>query len=78
VSDWIVKAFLALGTLLIGTGPLLAKAGDLRADFRGLIALIAAVIALAGVGTVIWLASEINLTRVTDITELVDPKDQDS
>lgn len=73
VSDWLTKAFLGIGALLIGTGPLLAHVGGLHADLRGLLAGIAAAVALFGVGAVIWFASDINLTRVTDVTELAAP-----
>jgi hypothetical protein len=73
VSDWLTKAFLGIGTLLIGTGPLLAHVGGLHADLSGLLAGIAAAVALFGVGAVIWFASDINLTRVTDVTELAAP-----
>ncbi len=70
-SDWIVKGFVALATLLIGTGPLLVHLSEVEADTGGLVAIGGALVALLGVGVVIWLASNVNLTQTTDITDLV-------
>jgi hypothetical protein len=74
-ASWIVKAFVALATLLIGTGPLLAHLDKLHADSRGFVALLAAAIALIAVGAVIWLAADVNLTQTTDIADLLDRRD---
>lgn len=71
----IVKGFVAIGTLLIGSGPLLAHLENLHANSRGILALLAAGIALIGVGVVIWLAADVNLTQVTDISELLERSD---
>lgn len=71
VSDWIVKAFVALSAVLIGSGPLLTHVADLHPDTRGVLAVAGAVVALAGAGLVTWKASDVNLTEVTDVYELL-------
>ena len=55
-SSWIVKAFVAIAGVLIGTGPLLVNLGNLHGFSRICIAVGAAVLALAGIAVVIWLA----------------------
>lgn len=72
-NEWIVKAFVGLGALLLGTTPLLAFARDLSLDDRGIAAGIGILLSLAGAGAIAWLASDVNLTETTDINELLLP-----
>jgi hypothetical protein len=70
-AGWITKAFVAIATLLIGTGPLLVRVSDLTIGPRAFAAGLGAAIALLGVGLVIRYATEVMLPQTTDLAELV-------
>ena len=76
-STWIITAFVALSTVLIGSGPLLAHLDKLHADSQGVVAVLAALAALTAAGVVIWQASDVNLTQTTDVADLLDRADPD-
>jgi len=70
-NAWIVKAFVALAGVLIGSGPLLVKLGDLPSLPLVLLAAVMGLTALVGVGVVIHYASTVMLPETTDLTDLV-------
>jgi len=72
-NQWIVKAFLGLGVLLIGSGPLLAHIENIKFDDRGVIAAFGVLLSLVGAGGIAWLASNVSLTELTTILELAQP-----
>lgn len=77
-ASWIVKAFVALAAVLVGSGPLLANLQNLHANSRGFLAIGAAALGLIAIGTVTWLAANVNLTQITDIGDLLAPTDPDT
>lgn len=73
-NQWIVKSFVGLGALLLGTTPLLAYLKDLRLDEdRGLVAAVGILASLVGAATIAWLASNVSLTEITEINQLAAP-----
>jgi len=69
-SATVTKAFIALATLLVGSGPLLVKFSKLPPFPASLVAGIAGVAALIGVGIVIECASDVMLPQTPDVVEL--------
>lgn len=72
-NDWVVKVFVAVGALLVGTGPLLANLREIEFDDRGIVAAVGALASIVGAGGIAWLASNVSLTELTTITDLADP-----
>jgi hypothetical protein len=72
-NEWIVKAFVGLGALLLGTTPLLAHLNHLKLDDRGVIAAIGILVSLIGAAAIAWLASNVNLTEITEVNQLAAP-----
>ncbi|MDQ1746293.1 MAG: hypothetical protein QOD07_556 [Frankiaceae bacterium] len=69
-SATITKAFVALGTLLVGAGPLLVKFSNLPTFPAWLFAALGALVALFGIGYVIQYASSVMLPQTPDVVEL--------
>jgi hypothetical protein len=74
-AGWIVKAFAAIAVALVGTSPLLVNLGNLGVNARSGIAVVGAIASLAAIGSIISAATDVNLTQVTDIVDLVAPPD---
>jgi hypothetical protein len=73
-NDWIIKAFIALGALLVGTSPLLAHLRGIEFNDQGIIGAIGILVSLASAGAIAWLASNVNLTELTTIVQLAAPE----
>jgi hypothetical protein len=74
-AAWIVKAFAAVAVALVGTSPLLVNLGNLGLNARSAVAIAGAVLALVAIGVIISAATDINLTQLTDIVDLINPTD---
>ena len=70
-ASWVTKAFVAVAALLVGSGPLLVNLGDLTWSPRGVVAVVGAVLALAGAFAVIFKTSEVMLPETSDIAEVM-------
>lgn len=70
-NAWIIKAFVGLTGVLVGSGPLLVKLGDLPSTPRVALAAVTAFAALIGVGIVIHHASTVMLPETADLPDLV-------
>ncbi|HVE46058.1 MAG TPA: hypothetical protein VNA57_04845 [Acidimicrobiales bacterium] len=69
-ASWIVKSFVAISVVLVGSGPLLVNLGDLKADRAGATALAGATLAFFGIGLVVWQVTKVMAPELTDIAEL--------